>query len=103
MVAINRCMTFSNFGNSNFLSSKRNQIIIIIFLRIYGFVITLPSALGVSNIAIYDFFILLVDYFHLVSSDNFFNVKVVWCLSFPRCLENWDMIVKRNVVSSFLL
>ena len=50
MVAFNRCVMVSNLGNSNFLSSRKNQVLIMIFLRIYGFICTLPTAFGVSKI-----------------------------------------------------
>ena len=50
MVAFNRCVIVSNLGSSNFLSSRRNQVLIMIFLRIYGFICTLPTAFGVSKI-----------------------------------------------------
>ena len=48
MVAMSRCIMVSNYGDSEFLSSKRNQVLIMIFLRIYGFICILPTAIGVS-------------------------------------------------------
>ena len=48
MVAMSRCIMVSNHGVSEFLSSKRNQVLIMIFLRIYGFICILPTAIGVS-------------------------------------------------------
>ena len=50
MVALNRCIIVSNLGYSKFLSSRRNQFGIMIFLRIYGFICTFPTAFGVSKI-----------------------------------------------------
>ena len=50
MVALNRCIIVSNLGYSKFLSSRINQFVIMIFLRIYGFICTLPTAFGVSKI-----------------------------------------------------
>ena len=50
MVAASRCIILSNLGATNILSSRKNQAMIIILLRIFGFVCNIPTALGVNAI-----------------------------------------------------
>ena len=49
MVALSRCIILSNLGGSNVLSSQRNRVLVIIMLRVYGFLCNVPTALGVRK------------------------------------------------------
>ena len=49
MIALSRCISVVNSGKSTILSSRRNQIIIILSIRIYGFAILIPTNLKVMT------------------------------------------------------
>ena len=48
MIAISRLIMINNIGKPTLLFSKRNQVMIIISIRIYGFVVCIPTIFGVS-------------------------------------------------------
>ena len=48
MIAASLCSEVTSLGQQTIFSSRRNRILILIFIRIYGFVLLIPTNLGVS-------------------------------------------------------
>ena len=49
MVAASLCITITNPGRKTIFSSRKNRILIIVAIRIYGFLLLIPTNLKVMN------------------------------------------------------
>ena len=52
MIAVSRFITMNNIGKPTILHLKRNQLMFIISIRIYGFVVCTPTIFRVSSVLI---------------------------------------------------
>ena len=48
MIALSRCIAVTNIGKPTIFSSKRNQILIVVSIRLYGFILLIPTNLKVN-------------------------------------------------------
>ena len=52
MIAASLCSEVTSLGQQTIFSSRRNRILILIFIRVYGFVLLIPTNLGVSLLGV---------------------------------------------------